>query len=110
MTDSLARAVLRVGDGRGFVVTHRGYVNPNERIIVTAAHCLPFHPQAHPARYDYPGVKVGSRLEMIRRRQRCDGNCHRRAYSNLDAWAALGRIRPQIGIIRHAIRRSGHRR
>jgi Trypsin-like peptidase domain len=31
--------VLTVGDGRGFVVTCRG-----ERLVVTAAHCLPFFP------------------------------------------------------------------
>ena len=32
----LTQAVLRVGDGRGFVVEHR-----RQRLILTAAHCLP---------------------------------------------------------------------
>jgi hypothetical protein len=36
---SLKRSVLTVGDGRGFVVSCRG-----ERLVVTAAHCLPFFP------------------------------------------------------------------
>lgn len=30
------QAVVRVGDGRGFVVEHR-----HQRFILTAAHCLP---------------------------------------------------------------------
>jgi len=52
MADRLARAILRVGDGRGFVVACRSYGDHyDERVIITAAHCLPFHPQAHPARY-----------------------------------------------------------
>ena len=32
----LTQAVLRVGDGRGFVVEHR-----RQQFILTAAHCLP---------------------------------------------------------------------
>jgi hypothetical protein len=47
MTDSrLTRGVLRVGDGRGFVVDGH-----DERLIITAARCLPFIPPCHPARY-----------------------------------------------------------
>jgi hypothetical protein len=38
--DALARAVLRVGDGRGFVVERRVDLGV-EPIIITAAHCLP---------------------------------------------------------------------
>ena len=34
------KAVLRVGDGRGFVVTY-GRKQERERAIITAAHCLP---------------------------------------------------------------------
>jgi hypothetical protein len=32
----LTASVVRVGDGRGFVVEHRG-----KRLVLTAAHCLP---------------------------------------------------------------------
>jgi|SRR5918996_535523 hypothetical protein len=39
-------AVVRVGDGRGFIIEHRG-----QRLVITAAHCLPQIPPAHPARY-----------------------------------------------------------
>ena len=42
-TTSLARAVIRVGDGRGFVVERR-----RQRFVLTAAHCLPKLPPAHP--------------------------------------------------------------
>jgi hypothetical protein len=37
------RAVVRVGDGRGFVVSAGEYV----RYVITAAHCLPKHPKPH---------------------------------------------------------------
>jgi hypothetical protein len=43
-------AILRVGDGRGFVVTCQGYLR-SERIVITAAHCLPHLPPCHPGRY-----------------------------------------------------------
>jgi hypothetical protein len=59
--DILARAVLRVGDARGFVVERRGHFNSVKRIVITAAHCLPRLPPPyehlldlptpHPARY-----------------------------------------------------------
>jgi hypothetical protein len=39
-------AVVRVGGGRGFVVERR-----RERVIITAAHCLPKLPPPHPAMY-----------------------------------------------------------
>jgi hypothetical protein len=45
------RAVLNVGDGRGFVVEHRSYIGHSEKIVITAAHCLPFFPPSHPAAY-----------------------------------------------------------
>ena len=35
-------AVLRVSDGRGFVVERRGCLNREERIVITAAHCLAY--------------------------------------------------------------------
>jgi trypsin-like peptidase len=56
----LTRAVLRVGDGRGFAVAHRNYLGGEERVIITAAHCLELAilangreglPPCHPARY-----------------------------------------------------------
>jgi hypothetical protein len=52
-------AVLRVGDGRGFVVDRRGYFG-REPIVITAAHCLVDAflangtqglPSCYPARY-----------------------------------------------------------
>jgi Trypsin-like peptidase domain len=65
----LARAVLRVGEGRGFVVTHRGQLGDEERIVITAAHCLahakladgtkglpPCHPARHLAEETYPSL------------------------------------------------------
>jgi trypsin-like peptidase len=62
MTDTdLRNAVMRVGDGRGFVVERSNHLGVGERIIITAAHCLPrlpppyehllALPTPHPARY-----------------------------------------------------------
>src|SRR5262245_44910083 len=46
----LAGAVIRVGHGRGFVVkSPRGV---HERLVITAAHCLPRFIAAQPARYE----------------------------------------------------------
>jgi hypothetical protein len=39
----IANAVVRVGDGRGFVVEGA----TGQRFIITAAHCLPFVPPSH---------------------------------------------------------------
>src|SRR6266849_2635913 len=36
------RAVVQVGDGRGFIVSAG-----DARFIITAAHCLPWHPKPH---------------------------------------------------------------
>jgi hypothetical protein len=41
-----AAAVVRVGDGRGFIIAHG-----HRRLVVTAAHCLPRVPEPMPARY-----------------------------------------------------------
>src|SRR5262249_57628847 len=59
--DELRNAVLRVGDGRGFVVECRNHLGMVERIIITAARCRPRLPSPyehllqlptpHPARY-----------------------------------------------------------
>lgn len=47
--DNLIDAVVRVGDGRGFVIKAPGYRFPDEdRLIITAAHCLPHLPPPHP--------------------------------------------------------------
>ena len=35
-TANVSRAIVRVGDGRGFIVAHR-----QARFVITAAHCLP---------------------------------------------------------------------
>jgi Trypsin-like peptidase domain len=45
-SQSLTRAVVKVGDGRGFIIGHGIGL-----LVVTAAHCLPKIPPAHPARY-----------------------------------------------------------
>jgi hypothetical protein len=37
-------ALLRVGDGRGFVIE----IESHGRLVVTAAHCLPRTPDPHP--------------------------------------------------------------
>jgi hypothetical protein len=39
-------AVIRVGDGRGFIIAH-----DDQRLVVTAAHCLPRIPEPMPARH-----------------------------------------------------------
>jgi hypothetical protein len=58
--DQLKCAVLKVGDGRGFVVKRRNYLGLEERIVITAAHCIERAlradrkrrlPSCHPARY-----------------------------------------------------------
>jgi hypothetical protein len=41
IVEKLTSGVIRVGDGRGFVVEAAG-----ERLVITAAHCLPFLPPA----------------------------------------------------------------
>jgi hypothetical protein len=43
-------AILKVGDGRGFVVTLHRHPGGEERIVITAAHFLPKLPPPHPAR------------------------------------------------------------
>jgi len=65
----MVNAVLRVGDGRGFVVGCRHYLGFVERVVITAAHCLEIAklangteglPPCHPARYleeqNYPSL------------------------------------------------------
>ncbi len=46
--DRLAAAVLRVGGGRGFVI--KRHVQ-GDRVVITAAHCLPSFPPPHPGAY-----------------------------------------------------------
>jgi hypothetical protein len=56
----LQNAILRVGDGRGFVIERRDHLGLEERIVITAAHCLEYArlangteglPPCHPWRY-----------------------------------------------------------
>jgi hypothetical protein len=42
-------AIIRVGDGRGFLVERA----PWPHRVITAAHCLPYLPPAHPASYTH---------------------------------------------------------
>jgi hypothetical protein len=42
----LASSIITVGDGRGFVIEHEA-----NRLIITAAHCLPFFPPCHGMSY-----------------------------------------------------------
>jgi hypothetical protein len=44
MTNAQATAIVRVGGGRGFVIESAF----DERLVVTAAHCLPSMPEPHP--------------------------------------------------------------
>ncbi len=63
MDQTLAKAVIKVGEGRGFVINqHRREVTLlkrkrtvswNERLVVTAAHCLPRLPPCSPASFSY---------------------------------------------------------
>ena len=48
--DAAKRAVVTVGEGRGFIVEATLYDLPR-RLILTAAHCLPGLPPTHPASY-----------------------------------------------------------
>jgi hypothetical protein len=51
--DKAKSAVIKVGDGRGFVVNGRAYFadGPRDRFIITGAHCLPFFPPCTSAAY-----------------------------------------------------------
>ena len=46
--DELTASVIQVGDGRGFIVESQDAIN---QWIITAAHCLPALPPAHPWSY-----------------------------------------------------------
>lgn len=46
--DELTASVIQVGDGRGFIVESQDAIN---QWIITAAHCLPYLPPAHPWSY-----------------------------------------------------------
>jgi hypothetical protein len=55
--DRLAAAVLKVGGGRGFVIKRHAH---GDRVVITAAHCLPSLPPPQPCAYKeeltYPGL------------------------------------------------------
>jgi len=44
----VTKAVVKVGDGRGFIVEAK-----RQRLVITAAHCLPHFPPCHGASYLY---------------------------------------------------------
>jgi hypothetical protein len=44
--DEVKNTVIRVGDGRGFIIEADG-----QRLVITAAHCLPHFPPCHGANY-----------------------------------------------------------
>lgn len=46
MDAELVNAVVKVGDGRGFIIEAS-----NQRLVITAAHCLPHFPPCHGASY-----------------------------------------------------------
>jgi hypothetical protein len=50
----MSDAIIRVGDGRGFVVMQQRYLGGVERVIITAAHCLPHHPARGVEEETYP--------------------------------------------------------
>ena len=58
-------SVLRVGEGRGFIVAHRVKIKRpkvyfvERRLVVTAAHCLPKMPPATPASHYYERTYQG---------------------------------------------------
>src|SRR5260221_2874521 len=45
------RAVLRVGEGRGFIIRQIGPAKIPLNLVITAAHCLPKLPPAHAFSY-----------------------------------------------------------
>ena len=47
VTETAIQAVIRVGDGRGFVVQGPRH----QKLVITAGHCLPFFPPCHGASY-----------------------------------------------------------
>ena len=67
---SIEAAMVTVGSGRGFVVEARRRMPPMpplellpfvaNRLVITAAHCLPFLPPAHP--FAYPQERTYSTL------------------------------------------------
>jgi hypothetical protein len=58
--DSIRRAIVKVGGGRGFIIEHRREVPPfngkrfaSDHLVITAAHCLPRFPPCHSASNSY---------------------------------------------------------
>jgi|SRR6516165_679639 hypothetical protein len=64
-------AVLRVGEGRGFVVEYRHHLGHKGCVIITAAHCLPRLPRPHPASYleERTYLKLLGPLGNVRKRK-----------------------------------------
>jgi len=59
--DSIRPAIVKAGGGRGFIIEHRREVPPfkgkrlfaSDRLVITAAHCLPHFPPCHPSSHSY---------------------------------------------------------
>jgi len=50
--ETAQQAIIRVSDGRGFIVEGETHLSGDrDRYVITAAHCLPDLPPAHPAAY-----------------------------------------------------------
>ena len=71
---TLTWPVLKVGDGRGFIVEHQNFLGHPERIVITAAHCLPHLPPPHPASYLMERT-YGALLGPLRGKQTVSAEC-----------------------------------
>lgn len=73
------RAVVRVGEGRGFVVDALSEWEPGrfarDRFIITAAHCLPNLPPIYPDRADYTYKFLVGRLSDTEMETRVSAEC-----------------------------------
>jgi hypothetical protein len=73
----LASGIVRVGDGRGFVIRCQNYHGHEELVVITAAHCLPHFPPPHPAMY----LEERTYQRILGPLGRAGGQCGRNACS-----------------------------
>ena len=99
--ESLKSGVITVGHGRGFVVEGAG-----ERLVITAAHCLPSLPPALPSF----GLEARTYGPLLARRGALRGNgflhengktCTKMALSRIDKKASFDGI---VNLSRHGMR------